>query len=111
MLNGNVNEFVDRIYTCQDTVFIYKGRKYWFQGYMPNENTVHMEIFQIDPAAEDCVWEYNGSSICATSSTVYTQAFDSGCFRSEIGDLTALFWVTNSIVPGFAALCKVSVLK
>lgn len=51
------------------------------------------------------------ASICATSSTVYTQAFDSGCFRSEIGDLTALFWVTNSIVPGFAALCKVSVLK
>lgn len=28
MLNGNVNEFVDRIYTCQDTVFIHKGRKY-----------------------------------------------------------------------------------
>ena len=51
------------------------------------------------------------ASICATSSTVYTQAFDSGCFRSEIGDLTALFWVTNYIVPGFAALCKVSVLK
>ena len=29
MLNGNVNEFVDRISTCQDTVFIYKGKKYW----------------------------------------------------------------------------------
>ena len=52
MLNGNVNEFVDRISTCQDTVFIYKGKKYWFQGYMPNKNTVHMEIFQIDPAKE-----------------------------------------------------------
>ena len=63
MINGSANEFVDRIYTCQDTVFIYKGRKYWFQGYMPNENTVHMEIFQTDPDAEDYVWEYNGSSI------------------------------------------------
>lgn len=32
MINGNANEFIDRIYTCQDTVFIYQGIKYWFQG-------------------------------------------------------------------------------
>ena len=63
MINGNANEFIDRIYTCQDTVFIYHGRKYWFQGYMPNENSVHMEIFQTDSVKNGYVWEYNGSSI------------------------------------------------
>ena len=63
MINGSTNEFVNRISTCQDTVFIYKGRKYWFQECMPNENTVHMEIVQTDPDAENYVWEYNGSSI------------------------------------------------
>ena len=39
---------------------------------MPNENTVHMEIFQIDPAAEDYVWEYNGSSIKEGQKTFQT---------------------------------------
>src|SRR5699024_995001 len=51
------------------------------------------------------------ASICATSSTVYTQAFDSGCFGSEFGDLTALFWVTNSIVPVSGVVCKVSEVR
>lgn len=30
MVNGNASEFIDRIYTCQDTVFIFHGVKYWF---------------------------------------------------------------------------------
>lgn len=67
MVNGNASEFIDRIYTCQDTVFIFHGVKYWFQGYMPDENSVHMEVFQVEPAVEDdddyYVWEYNGNSI------------------------------------------------
>lgn len=63
MINGSPNEFIDRLYTCQDTVFIYKGVKYWFQGYMPDDNTVHMEVFQVDPAKDGYVWEYDGNSI------------------------------------------------
>lgn len=63
MINGNANEFVDRIYSCQDTVFIYDGIKYWFQGYMPTEDSVHMEIFQQQPSSEEYIWEYNGKSI------------------------------------------------
>ena len=63
MINGKAGEFVDRIYTCQDTVFIYNGIKYWFQGYMPDANSVHMEIFQTDPDADGYVWVYDGRSI------------------------------------------------
>ena len=63
MINGNPNEFIDRIYTCQDTVFIYKGVKYWFQGYTTDDSIVHMEVFQIAPEKDAYIWEYNGNSI------------------------------------------------
>ena len=65
MIIGNANEFIDRIYTCQDTVFIFHSVKYWFQGYMLDDS-VHMEVFQVEPPVEDdnyYVWEYNGDSI------------------------------------------------
>ena len=63
MINGNPNEFIDRIYTCQDTVFVYRGVKYWFQGYMPDDSTVHMEVFQVDPEKDGYIWEYDGKTI------------------------------------------------
>lgn len=63
MIGGNPNEFLDRIYSCQDTIFSYRGITYWFQGYMPNENTVHMEITQYLPPSERYVWEYDGTTI------------------------------------------------
>ena len=63
MINGKAEDFVDRIYSCQDTVFIYNGIKYWFQGYMPCANTVHMEVFQISPESDNYIWEYNGNSV------------------------------------------------
>lgn len=63
MINGNPGEFVDRIYSCQDTVYIFKGIKYWFQGYTLPEGSVHMEIFQYQPVSESCLWEYTGTTI------------------------------------------------
>lgn len=52
MIGGNPNDFLDRIYSCQDTVYVYKGIKYWFQGYMPADGVVHMGIFQYQPPCE-----------------------------------------------------------
>ncbi len=46
MIVGNPNEFLDRIFSCQDTVYIYGGIKYWFQSYMLTKHTVYMEITQ-----------------------------------------------------------------
>lgn len=63
MIGGKPTDFLDRIYPCQDTVYIYDGIKYWFQGYMPNEKTVHMEVFQYNPLSEGYVWEHNGSTV------------------------------------------------
>ena len=64
MINGDAGDFIDRIYTCQDTVFIYDEKKYCFQGYMINPNTIHMEVFQVEPSKDEYIWEYNGNSIC-----------------------------------------------
>ena len=63
MVGGKPNDFLDRIYSCQDTVFVYNGIKYWFQGYMPDENSMHMEIIQYQPSSEKDVWEYDGATI------------------------------------------------
>ncbi len=52
MIDGNPTEFVDRIYSCQDTVYIFKGIKYWFQGYMLSDGGVHMEIFNMNLQAK-----------------------------------------------------------
>ena len=30
---------------------------------MPSADTVHMEVFQVDPERDGYVWEYNGNSI------------------------------------------------
>lgn len=62
MINGNPNEFIDTIYTCQDIVFVYNNTKYWFQGYV-NKGKVHMELFQYEPARDGYIWEYNGKSL------------------------------------------------
>lgn len=63
MIGGNPNDFLDRIYSCQDTIYQYKGIKYWFQGYMTDSNRVHMEIIQYFPASDREVWSYDGKTI------------------------------------------------
>ena len=63
MINGNTMEFVDRIYSGQDTIFIYKGIKYWFQGYTLPQGGVHMEVIQYQPPSDTWIWEHNGKTI------------------------------------------------
>lgn len=63
MINGNPGEFVDRIYSCQDTIYIFHGVKYWFQGYTKENGLVHMEIFQYQPVQENCLWMHDGETI------------------------------------------------
>ena len=73
MINGKASEFVDRIYSCQDTIFIYEGVKYWFQGYTLPNGVVHMEVSQYQPSCEQPVWEYDGKTI-AECQTAFIEA-------------------------------------
>lgn len=58
MINGDPYEFLEHIYSGQDTPYIYHENKYWLQGYTV-ENGFHMEIFHCSPPY-DYVWEYTG---------------------------------------------------
>lgn len=79
MIGGTPNDFLTRIYSCQDTIYIYKGIKYWFQGYMPDNNSVHMEIFQYAPADEKVVWQHDGKNI----EECYQDFIDSPIFKGK----------------------------
>ena len=63
MKGGTVEDFVEYLYTCQDTAFIYKGITYWYQGYMPNDHTVHMELYACNPPDDNDLWNHDGATI------------------------------------------------
>lgn len=63
MIDGNPHEFLEQLSSCQNTIFIYNGCKYWFQGYMPERGKVHMELYEHEPPSEGVVWEYDGAAI------------------------------------------------
>lgn len=60
MINGNPHEFLEHIYSGQDTPYKFEGEKYWFQGFTV-EKGFHMEIFRCSPPY-DYLWKYTGSS-------------------------------------------------
>ena len=64
MISGNPHEFVEHVYSGQDTIYLYHGIKYWCQGYTYGETQVcHMEVFQYQPPSDDYVWEYDSDSM------------------------------------------------
>lgn len=52
MIDGNPYRFIEVAYTGQDIVFLFNGKKYWFQGYTLDDKTVHMEVFQTEPPTD-----------------------------------------------------------
>ena len=89
MINGNPHEFLDHVYSGQDTVYLYHGIKYWCQGYVrPGTHIWHMEVFQYQPPSDDNIWEYD--SIMMTEcmeAFIEAPIFDGKCFweaESEI---------------------------
>ena len=64
MINGDPHDFVDVAYTGQDIIFVFRGVKYWFQGYTNFETHIsHMEVFQYQPPSEDYIWEIDSDSM------------------------------------------------
>ena len=56
MIDGNPNDFLNSIYSGQDTVFVFKGVKYWAQGYNRSNGGWHYEIIQVQPPSENRLW-------------------------------------------------------
>lgn len=79
MINGDPNEFLDHIYSGQDTPYRFENEKYWFQGFTVSEG-FHMEIFRCSPPY-DTVWQYTGASPLECLQAFESQPFFNGkCF-------------------------------
>lgn len=57
MINGNANDFLEKITTGSDITYKFKGDIYWFQGYNKGDN-FRMEIYRYIPLQEKgFIWE------------------------------------------------------
>ena len=48
MINGDPNDFIEVVYSGQDIPFLFRGQKFWYQGYVKNDKW-HMEIMECFP--------------------------------------------------------------
>lgn len=78
MIGGKATDFINRIYSCQDTIFLFHGIKYWFQGYMPNDNSVYMEIVQYQPPSDNILWSCTENTIDECMNAFITEPFFDG---------------------------------
>lgn len=56
MINGDPREFVDGLYYGDERFFIYKGCKYFIQGFFEKEKPI-LEVYILDPANSDFRWQ------------------------------------------------------
>ncbi len=62
MINGNVREFVDRIYYGDELIFMYKGQKFFLQGFLENDGICATYLDRWEPPADDYIWIGKGDS-------------------------------------------------
>lgn len=55
MINGNPNDFLEKISTGSDITYKFKGDIYWFQGYSRGDK-FRMEIFKYIPLENGFAW-------------------------------------------------------
>ena len=55
MINGNVNEFIDGLYYGDERIFMYKGQKFFVQGFSENGySTIYLARWE--PPCDDYIW-------------------------------------------------------
>lgn len=52
MINGDPNEFIEGLYYGDERFYVYKGVKYFLQGYTENDQHV-LELYAIEVHSED----------------------------------------------------------
>ena len=57
MINGDPKDFIEVVYSGQDIPFLFRGQKFWFQGYNQNGGC-HMEVMECFPPY-NLRWEHN----------------------------------------------------
>lgn len=55
MINGDLNDFVEKVAYGDEVIFTYKGRKYFIQGYKTDDKfTLYLDRW--DPPGTDYIW-------------------------------------------------------
>ena len=59
MINGNIDEFVEKLLDGEEDIYVYHGKKYFSQGYNLDGGTYYFEIQQWKPTAS-VLWSVKG---------------------------------------------------
>ncbi len=59
MINGNIDEFVDKLWGGEEVIYTYHGKKYFSQGYTLENGDYHFELQMWEPTTK-LLWKING---------------------------------------------------
>ena len=59
MRNGNIREFVDKLWDGEELIYIYNGKKYFSQGYVLENGQYRFELQQWEPEGK-MLWYVGG---------------------------------------------------
>lgn len=60
MINGNIDEFMDKLWSGEELIYLYKGKKYFSQGYFEDSKYV-FELQMWEPQTK-ILWQISGHS-------------------------------------------------
>jgi len=60
MINGDINEFTDKLWSGEELIFVYNGKKYFAQG-VTDENGEYSFGIQMWEPEEKMLWEISGN--------------------------------------------------
>lgn len=59
MINGNINEFVDKLWSGEELIYTYNGKKFFSQGYIGEKGQYRFELQQWEPEGK-VLWSVEG---------------------------------------------------
>ena len=59
MINGNVDEFIEKLLDGEEVIYVYHGKKYFSQEYNLDDETYYFELQQWEPTAS-VLWSVKG---------------------------------------------------
>ncbi len=77
MINGNIDEFVDKLWSGEELSYTYNGRKYFSQGYLLDNGQYRFELQLWEPEGK-MLWHIEGLTHQKSFDTFMEQPFFEG---------------------------------
>jgi hypothetical protein len=59
MINGDINEFTDKLWSGEELIYVYNGKKYFSQGYLREDKVYVFELQLWEPEVKT-LWQISG---------------------------------------------------